>query len=143
MALSVIAVVTDTARQKLADMLISGKSFQVTHFTTGNGGHDPGNPTIALTPDPTVIELPSRTFGPKVLNDAQLISAFCPRFEGILENTEAVGELSNVGLIATMIYSPIPADPVIGTQFLFAVGNFPLKVKTDTDELTIRITLQF
>lgn len=143
MALSIIAVITDSARQKLADMLISGRSFQVTHFVTGSGGHDTGNPTVALTPDPTVIELPKQSFGPKGLSSATLISAFCPRFEGILLSTEAIGELSNIGLIATVIYSPIPADPVVGTKFLFAVGNFPLKVKTDTDELTIRVTLQF
>ena len=143
MALSIIAVITDTARQEMADMLVSGKSFQVTNFVSGNGGHDTGNPTVALTPDPTVIALPQQTFGPKALDSAVLISAFCPRFEGILLPTEAIGELSNIGLIATMIYSPIPADPIVGTQFLFAVGNFPLKVKTDTDELTIDVTLQF
>ena len=82
-------------------------------------------------------------FGPKVLDSSVLISAFCPQFTCKLLNSEAVGELSNVGLIATMVYSPIPSDPVVGTQFLFAIGNFPLRVKTDVDAMSIIITLQF
>lgn len=147
-AVSVIAAITQIGRNRIADMTISGRGFQIQEFVVGSGGHDPGDPTIALSPDPTVTVLPQQTFGPKLLVENNppftgiLITPFCPQFTGVLDFTEANGELSNVGLIATIMYSPIPSDPLVGTQFLFAVGNRPLIVKTDNDQFTLNITLQ-
>lgn len=148
MAISVIAALTEIGRNRIADMVISGRGFQIIQFVVGGGGHDPGDPTIALTPDPTVSTLPLQTFGPKPLlvtnppYSGSLITPFCPKFVGTLDYTEANGNLSNFGLIARINYSPIPGDPLLNSTFLFAVGNAPLKVKTDADQIEIDITLQ-
>jgi hypothetical protein len=147
-AISIIAALTDTGRSRIADMTVSGRGFQVQQFVVGAGGHDPLDPTVVLTPNPSDTSLPDQTFGPKALVQTNppytgvLISPFCPQFTGLLDTTEANGELSNVGLIATITSSQIINDPLIGTSFLFAVGNRPLVVKTDNDQFVINITLQ-
>jgi len=117
-------------------------------FVVGSGGHDVGDPTIPLTPDPNVISLPSQTFGPKNLvvltppYTGVLVTPVCPQFTAMLDYLEANGPISNYGLIAKVVYSPIPADPLLNTEFLFAYGNTPLKEKTDSDQFQVNITLQ-
>lgn len=151
MAISVIAALTDLGRNRIADMIVNGRGFQVVEFVVGGGGHDPSDPTVALSPNPAVIALPDQTFGPKVLASASLVTPFCPQYTALLDYTEANGNLSNFGLIARINYSPIPADNIsvedggtglVGSKFLFAIGNAPLKVKTDADQIQIQITLQ-
>ena len=39
---------TSTARQFEAQQLIYGYGFQIQYYVLGSGGHDPGNPTVAL-----------------------------------------------------------------------------------------------
>jgi hypothetical protein len=147
-AISIIAALTDTGRARIADMTVSGRGFQVQQFVVGAGGHDPNNPTVVLTPDPSVTSLPDQTYGPAPLVQTNppytgiLISPYCPQFTGLLDTTQANGEISNVGLIATITSSLIPLDPLVGTTFLFAIGNRPLIVKTDNDQFTINVTLQ-
>jgi hypothetical protein len=142
MAQAIIATVTDVARQNFANLLDVGRAFTITHFVVGSGGHDT-DPTIALTPDPTLTTLPLQTFGPKVITSKTLITPFCVQYLCDLDALEAVGPLSNYGLVATFTYSPIIADPLIGTQFLFAIANTPLSVKTDSETRSIAISVQF
>ena len=143
---SVIAALTEEGRHRIADMTISGRGFQITKFVVGAGGHDPGDPSVPLTPNPEVTSLPLQTFGPKLLIQptpgitGTLISQFCPQFQGFLDFNEANGSISNVGLIGVINYPP--TDPLFGTEFLFAIGNRPLLVKSDADQLQISITLQ-
>jgi hypothetical protein len=143
---SVIAALTEEGRRRIADMTISGRGFQITKFVVGSGGHDPGDPNVPLTPSTSVLILPSQTFGPKALVSPSpgltgtLLSPFCPQYVGLLDFNEANGEISNVGLIGTINYPPL--DPLVGTDFLFAVGNRPLVVKSDADQLQISMTLQ-
>lgn len=143
MSLSIIASITDKGRSALADLLDTGVAFTITDFVSGGGGHDSGDPQVALTPDPALTTLPSQTFGPKPLEDKVPVTPYCTRFVCKLENLDAVGNLSNVGLLATYTYSPIPNDPLIGTTFLYAVGNFPLTVKTDAEEKFINVEVEF
>lgn len=143
MALAIVSALTDTARAKFADMLNTGRAFTVTSFVTGEGGHDISDPAVALTPDPASATLPDQTFGPKAVTSKSLISPYCVEYICNLDLLEAVGELSNIGVIATVTYSPILADPLLGTTFLFAIGNFPLHVKTDTETIEIRVTVNF
>lgn len=143
MAQAIVATITDTARQKFAEMLQVGRAFTVTDFVTGEGGHDPGDPAVALTPDPTDVALPDQSFGPKVLTSKTLISPFCVEYRADLDNLEAVGPLSNIGLIATYTFSPIVGDPLVGTTFLFGIGNFPLQVKTDAETKVFNIQVQY
>jgi hypothetical protein len=60
-----------------------------------------------------------------------------------LDLLEAVGPLSNIGLIATYIFSPIGSDPLLGTSFLFALSNQPLSIKTDSETRSIAIQVGF
>lgn len=143
MAQAIIATITDTARTHLANMLQMGRSFTITDFVSGSGGHDFGDPLVSLTPDPSVTVLPSQSFGPKALASKTLISPFCVEYLSELDLLDAVGPLSNVGLIATFTYSPIPGDPLIGTTFLFSVANSPLSIKTDAELRAIAIQVQF
>lgn len=145
MSLTVVTALTDVARQRIAQSILTGKSFSVTDFSVNSAGHDPGNPTLALTPDPAAVVCPGGTplFGPEPIDSKTLISSFCPQFTCNLELTEAVGSISNICLIATVVFSPTPGDPDIGTTFLFSVGNFPLRVKTAADTLAIIALVQF
>jgi hypothetical protein len=143
MAQSIIATITDIARQHFAEMLQNGKAFTITDFVSGSGGHDAGDPASAISPDPTVTTLPLQTFGPKAVTSKTLITPFCVQYLCDLDALEAVGPLSNLGLIATFTYSPIIADPIVGTQFLFAVANFPLAIKTDSETRSSNLLVQF
>lgn len=143
MAQAIIATITDLARSKFAEMLTVGRAFTITGFETGEGGHDPGDPAIALTPDPSATELPLQSFGPKPIASKTLISPFCVEYLCGLDALEAVGPLSNVGLKATYTYSPISGDPLIGQSFLFAIANFPLVVKTDAETRSISIQVNY
>ena len=143
MAQAIIATITDTARSKFADMLKVGRAFTVTDFVTGEGGHDTGDPAIALTPDPAATSLPLQSFGPKAIASKTLISPYCVEYLCGLDALEAVGPLSNVGLLARFTYSPIIGDPLIGETFLFAIANFPLVVKTDAETRSISIQVNY
>lgn len=136
MAQAIIAAITDTARSKFADMVKTGNSFTVDSYITGSGGHDPENPTVALTPDPTITDLPNKTSDKKTIPDGNiiLISPFCVQYQIALDLLDSVGSLSNLGLYAT---------DSTDTSFLFAVANFPLIVKTDAERRSIFIQVNY
>lgn len=148
MAISVIAALTEIGRNRIADMLVSGRGFIIEQFVVGQGGHDPGDPSVPLSPNPAVAVLPGLTFGPKLLVvqtppfTGVLITPFCPSFKALLDFQEANGPVSSYGLIGRINYSPILLDPLLNSLFLFAYGNTPLKTKTDVDQFEINITLQ-
>lgn len=119
-------VMTDIARQKIANMAITGEGFNVKYFSIGTGGHDPLNPSVPLQIDVTLTSLPGEYFGPKQLEAATLIDTYRPRFIARLGKPEALGNYSNLGLWAEMTSNP-------AIKFLFALTNFPLRPKTDQD----------
>lgn len=151
MAITVLAAITDQGRAAFADLTVNGTNFVVTTFEVGNGGHDPGNPIVALTPDTSLGELPLITFGPEPIDESSLPDdLFTPEFCCFLQQNEAVGELSNIGLIATYPDDSLdtPAGPnseagVAGTSFLFSIGNFPLRVKVDTEVVEFTVSVIF
>lgn len=142
-AFEVVALVTNQARQREAISLKTGKSFKITHFKLGDEGHDPDDPTIALAPDPSSTTCLGDVFGPKAITDVEFVSTSCPVAICDLLESEAVAPLSAVCLIATIVYSPDVGDPEVGTTFQYAVGTFPLRVKTDLETATIRVAIQF
>lgn len=144
MAFNVIANLTDQARQRIAQMLKTGKSFQVTHFSVSDGGHNLGDPLVALAPDPSDVVPPTNgfDFGPTAITSAIMASAFCPQYTCTLESGDANGPLSSLQLHATIVYSPISGDPDVSQKFLFAIGNFPLKVKTMSDTFQFNVLVQ-
>lgn len=143
MSITVLAAITERGRAAFADLTVNGTSFIVNLFEVGSGGHDVGNPIVALTPDVSLAELPNLTFGPEPIDESSLTEdIFTPEFLCILQQNEAVGELSNIGLLATFIDAP--ADPSLeGTTFLFAIGNFPLRAKVDTEVVEFTVSVIF
>jgi len=113
---------TDQARQIEAQQLLYGIGIRVDFFEVGDGGHDPGNPTVALPLDLGVTALPGSFFGPEPLDKAELLTPTCPRWTAILQEGEAVGGLSDLGLFATVLSVPgatfivEPADVDDGTD---------------------------
>lgn len=144
MAFTVIATVTDQARNRIADSLLTGKSFRLNAFSVSDGGHSPGDPTVALAPDPTAVLCPTSTtsYGPVAINASTLVSAFCPQLTCVLNLGDANGPVSSLCVFAEFIYSETPNDPDIGQSFLFAVANFPLKVKTSFDVWSFNVLVQ-
>jgi hypothetical protein len=139
MAITVLAAITDQGRAAFADLTVTGSSFIVKEFEVGSGGHDPGNPIVALTPDTSLGELPNITFGPEPIDESSLPDdLFTPEFDCFLQQNEAVGELSNIGLLATY-----ETGPNAGERFLFAIGNFPLRVKVDTEVVEFTVSVIF
>ena len=142
MSFEVVSVLTDEARRRTSDMWATGKSFRVVSFVLGNQGHDPSDPTIAIVPDPTRTDCYGLVFGPKVISGFTNASDFCPVFECFVDYNEAVDQLSSICLIAQVVYSPVPGDPDVNTTFLFSISNFPLRRKTDVEQITFRVGVQ-
>jgi len=144
MAFSVKATMTDQARQRIINGFITGESYQITKFSVGDGGHSQNDPTVALAPDPGAVTCPSYTYtyGPLAINSAALISLFCAQIVCVLTTGQANAPLSSICIWATKITGNSLDDPEVGQDFLFAVGNFPLKVKTSGDEFEIDVLLQ-
>lgn len=142
---TIIAAVTDIGRVRFTDLLINGRGFVVDQFVVGNGGHNPSDSTRALTPDISVTTLPSLKYGPVNIASSSIIGAYCPEFYIEIGPSDYVGEISNIGLIATINYVPsgVYPYPIVGSQFLFAIGNRPLLNKTAVDTFEANIAVQF
>lgn len=144
MALEVIALATNRAKLALYELFKFGKSFKVSYFSVGAQGHDPLDVTLALSPDPALEDCLDPIFGPKLIppENVSVVSVFCPNFLCILAEEEANGPLSHLCLIAEIVFDPDlggPPDPP--EYFLFAVANFPLKVKTDNDRFEFNVII--
>lgn len=151
-----LALVTNQGKARIAEMLATGKSFVVDSFVIGANGHDAVDPTLALTPDPTrtgcycgpigsPLESISTAGGcsfADMIDGVSFASATCPVFTCSVENGEATGAVSSLCLLGTVVYSPTPGDPEVGTQFLFAIANFPLKFKTPTERFVYDVYVQ-
>ena len=124
-------------------MCVNGRSFVVEQFETGEGGHDPGNPTVALTPDVSITELPLQTLGPKAIDSKTLPDPFTALYVCKLTGAEAVGTLSNFLLIARINFSPIPSDPLVNTFFAYAIANLPMQNKLAGEEKEFDIYVNF
>ena len=142
MAFEVKALLTNETRRRRSEGDATGKSYRVVAFELGNQGHDPGDPTMALTPDPDMTTLPGLVFGPKALSGYAFANDTCPVYEGYLDFGEAVTAFSSLGLLAQIVYSPVPNDPELGTTFLYAVANFALRPKDDLSDLSLVVGVQ-
>jgi hypothetical protein len=124
-------------------MTQTGKSFQVTHFEIGSEGHDPGDPLVALPPDPSLTETPGRVFGPEPVDGTGSLSPTCPFWNCDVQRPEAVGAIvSSISLVATIIDNG--NDPVneVGTTFIYSIANFPRILKTSADLLEFQVGVQ-
>lgn len=136
---------TRRGREIEAQQLVYGYGYQVKYFVLGQGGHDTGNPTLALPLNTDVDELPSQFFGPKPIDSSELINPTCPRFVCVAQPGEAVGGISNLGLIGVIVYVPPgspPNAPELGSTFLHSTCNFPLRYKVSSSRETFTITIK-
>ena len=149
-----LALVTNQVKARIADMLTTGKSFVVDTFVIGSNGHDPIDPSFALTPDPARTGCYCGPFGAPTeaittaggCSLAGAISSFtfasptCPVFHVEVAPGLATGAVSSLCLLGRIVYPT--ADPEFGTEFLFAVANFPLKFKAVTDRFVYDVFIQ-
>ena len=140
-----IVTITDGGRAFEAQQLIYGYGFEIQYYVLGAGGADPGNTTLALPLDLSVTSLPGQFFGPQPIDVSQLLNPTCCQFVCIAQPGEAVGPISNLGLIATVLSvppgSPLSA-PTVGSTFLYAITNFPQRYKSASTRETFNVTIK-
>jgi hypothetical protein len=140
-----VVSLTTRGRQVEAQQLLYGYGFRIDYFVLGAGGHDPGNPGIALPLDTDVSSLPGQFFGPEPVDARDLVTATCPRFTCVAQPGEAVGGISNIGLVATILSVPPespPDSPSVGSTFLYAICNMPLRYKVSASRETFNISIK-
>jgi hypothetical protein len=146
-AFDVLAVVLTQAKIRMAQMLETGKSFKITHFAVSAEGHDPADPTIALTPDPADTTCDGVIFTKAfVPADVTYLSPTCPSWACNLLPGDVTGAVSQICLIGTVEYCPDVLDPECvapNTTFVVAKGNMPLKIITIHDTVTFNVAIQF
>jgi len=136
-----VVTITDQGRAFEAQQLIYGYGFEIQFYVLGAGGADPGNPTLALPLNLSVTSLPGQFFGPQPIDQSRLLNPTCCQFICIAQPGQAVGPISNLGLVATVLSVPAgsPVDaPVLGSTFLYAITNFPLRYKSASTRETFR-----
>jgi hypothetical protein len=137
-----LCVVTNEGKARIAQMLADGKSFKVDSFVIGDKGHDPVNPMFALTPDPSRTGCYCTTEGIDIVSGCIFTGSVPdPSFTVTLEKGEATGVISSICLLGTIVYPT--TDPEYGEQFLFAIANFPMRVKLPQERYVYDLTIQF
>ena len=147
---TIVAAIVNQGWLRITDSLISSFKFLVTDFAIGDQGHDPQNPRMPRAIDPAQVELNAGRpvlFGPAPLTSAVREPPYCSAYTFDLARGVAVGDWSQINLIATVLASPgeLPDGtplPGVGTQFLFAVANRPLVIRADVDQNTYRIVIR-
>ena len=134
---------TNEARKKLVQSQVKGFGWTIETFATGEGGHDPANPSLALTPQVEVLSLPLLTFGPKNVALVEDYDVYTIRVQCALTGSEAVGVLSNIGLYARITHTLNPSDPLLNTTFLYAIGTMPMQTKLDGEVKTFDLFINF
>ena len=110
-----LAVVTNSGKARMAELIASGKSFMVDRFVVGDQGHDETDNTIALTPDPArtgcycapeSITVSGGCLFEGLISNTTFTSTTCPVFQVVLAKGQATGVISSVCLLGTVVYSP-------------------------------------
>lgn len=118
------ALVSTIAKQRLAEMLAYGTSYQVKYFEVSAGGHDPTDPTTALAADASWTEIPGVVlFGPEPIDSIEWETATCPIFVCTIDQGEYTGDLSSVGLVAEIVYVGFNVAASASRTFTFADNN--------------------
>ena len=142
-AFSVESVVTNLARQWTARAIAEGYAWKVVSFVMGDLGHNPDQPTIALTPDPAITDCPGIVFGPKAVTGHTYPTPSCPVWQCDLLPLESVALISSICLIGQVQISPYVDDPALNTFFVATYGTFPAEVKVDTKAESFLVAIRF
>lgn len=145
--LQIDAEMTTLARRYTARGHTDGTSLQIDDFSVGKSGFDPLDyfSAIPVNPDAyNVIGADTLLAGPVARVEwanTRSISCYCPLTAA---NLPVGGYLGTVGIYATVQNSPIAGES--GVQILYAVGNFPLLVKSalaaaSATSLVLRVTV--
>lgn len=134
------ALSTYLTKQHLSNQAIYGTSFQITHFEIGSAGHDPSDPTQPLTPDPEWTETPGKYFGPKAITSS-VPSGNSVLFTCDLEGSEAIGVMTSLGLIGTIVNvgGSDPRGLSVGDTFLAGTVTFPYGLKYSGDTVSFAV----
>lgn len=104
-----------------------GTIYAITDFAVGVGGYNPAIPTTVVAVNPALGALLSEVYRAPVTHMQYDAPAAAPpwtvQYWCRVPRDEAMRGLGEIGLIATILWSPLPAE--IGTQFLFANQHFP------------------
>lgn len=137
MAFEYKATLTNLARQLRATQSVTGEpAWKIIGFSVGVGGFDPLDTTVALAPPVGAEEVESQIFGIEKYDAVEWLNIYTPVFVCRLEQTEAVGQLGNLGL-----WAEITSGPDTGTQFLAVLVHYPAYNKTSAESKTFRIVL--
>lgn len=146
-----LALITNSGKARMAQLIASGKAFKVERFVVGDQGHDPLDPTIALTPDPAKegcycapesLTVAGGCSYEGLITSVSFNSTTCPVFNIVLAKGQATGVVTSICLLGTVVYSPILNDPEVGTRFSFAVANFPYRIKIPGERYEYNIAIQ-
>jgi len=137
---SVVASVTDIARQYLARSITDGTSIRITHYAVGTSGYDPANPLSATSVDPTATSLVSEVYRDTIdLVETATLDGTSKSFVARIGRDELAAGIGEIALLAQIIDSPFPFE--IGTFFAFAIAHQPLNVKTLNHVTSYRVII--
>lgn len=141
----ILSILTLEAKKRIANMFVTGKSFKVDTFRVGDGGFDPADNTIPLTPDENATDVygtPGGTFTGQILPENIFFQTpVCPVFQCVLLPGQATGPIGSIGLYGTIVYSPLLGDPELGKKFLFAIATRPIYVKVANEKIQFNLSV--
>ncbi|EHM1384086.1 hypothetical protein KFS98_003573 [Salmonella enterica] len=130
------ATLTTKGRIYRAQELITGQAaIKIVGFCVGTEGYDPNDTSTALTPDPTAESLENEIFRDPY-DAVEMLNLFTPVFVCTLEETEAVGPIGEIGLLAEVVLGPDA-----GQTYLHAVMHTPQFNKTSDETKTYRFVM--
>ena len=140
----IIAVLTDEARTKFAQMTLGMLSFKIKGFAVGRSGYNDTNPVKITAIDSSLIDLEDHFFpavGIKLVEAVERPTTSTVVANCRLGRDDAIAGLGEIGVWAEIIYSQAPSE--IGTTFLMAVSHFPIVTKTMRQAILYRMIIQF
>lgn len=146
MSVRLEASLTNLARRYTAEAVRSSFHFIVTDYVLGDQGHDIENAMLSRSVDRSM-EVPNDgrplLWGPDTLDTRELTDTFCSTFGFRLTGNEAIGQFSQICLLATVTASPGGSLPAVGVQFLYAVANRPLTSKVPGEIVDYALTIRW
>lgn len=137
--LQIDAEMTTEARRLVARGHTDGTSVQITKFSVGRGGFDPNDYLAALPVNPDATALSDSIFT-DVVDHIEWANDTCVVCYCLLEAAEAnqtLGEVAITGIVANS-----SGDPADDTEFVMAIGHFPMRAKNSDMQYALRVTIQ-